>query len=259
MALSESDLDELRVAKALLEDVTLVARISNVIGTPVEKAVKLLPESWTDAVGNATHDALMMGLRAAVATMDDRAVVPPSNLVHKLMATATGAGGGFFGVAALPIELPLSTVIMLRSIADVARSQGENLSEPDAKLSCLEVLALGGTSTRDDAAETGYYAVRTALARAVSEAARYLAEKKIADEGAPLLVRFISMVAARFGVPVSQKAAAQMVPGIGAAGGAIVNLLFMDHFQEIARGHFTVRRLERTYSAEIVRAAYQGL
>ena len=45
----------------------------------------------------------------------------------------------------------------------------------------------------------------------------------------------------------------------GAMGGATVNLLFMNHFQRVAHGHFTVRRLERHYGAETVRQRYQAL
>ena len=43
---------------------------------------------------------------------------------------------------------------------------------------------------------------------------------------------------------------------IGALGGATINLLFVDHFQEVARGHFTVRRLERKYGKEKVKEEY---
>jgi hypothetical protein len=50
-----------------------------------------------------------------------------------------------------------------------------------------------------------------------------------------------------------------MVPVIGAAGGALVNMLFINHFQDMARGHFTVRRLERIYGAHVVGAAYKAL
>lgn len=32
--------------------------------------------------------------------------------------------------------------------------------------------------------------------------------------------------------------------------------MFIDHFQDMSRGHFTVRRLERIYGAQPVRAAY---
>jgi hypothetical protein len=39
----------------------------------------------------------------------------------------------------------------------------------------------------------------------------------------------------------------------------MVNTVFMDHFQLVAHGHFTVRRLERQYGAEAVQTAYQTI
>jgi len=60
-------------------------------------------------------------------------------------------------------------------------------------------------------------------------------------------------------VNVSEKVAAQAVPVIGAAGGVAINVMFIDHFQEMARGHFIVRRLERTYDPQLVRAEYERL
>lgn len=53
--------------------------------------------------------------------------------------------------------------------------------------------------------------------------------------------------------------AAKSIPAIGAVLGATVNTLFIDHFQQMAQGHFTVRRLERKYGMEAVRAAYQAI
>jgi hypothetical protein len=90
----------------------------------------------------------------------------------------------------------------------------------------------------------------------VTEAARFIAERGIV-EGSPVLVRLITQVASRFGTVVSRKAAAQTIPVIGALGGAAVNYAFIDHFQSVARGHFTVRRLERKYGKETVFAAYE--
>jgi hypothetical protein len=104
----------------------------------------------------------------------------------------------------------------------------------------------------------GYFVVRGILARSVTEAARYIAERGAIEEGAPVLVRLIAQVSARFGA-VTQKAAAQAIPVLGALGGAAVNYAFVDHFQTVARGHFTVRRLERSYGEDIVRATYERL
>ncbi len=77
--------------------------------------------------------------------------------------------------------------------------------------------------------------------------------------GAPVVARFLAPIAARFGAVVSEKIAAQAVIVVGAVGGAAVNLAFVEHFQSLGRGHFTVRRLERVYGAEIVRAEYEQL
>ena len=145
---------------------------------------------------------------------------------------------------------------MLRSIADIARSEGEDLSKPEAALSCVEVFALGGRSGSADASESGYFAVRGMLAKTVAEAAKFVAERGAMKEGAPILLKFATQVAARFRLVVTQKVAAQALPVVGALGGAAVNYAFMDHFQDVARGHFTVRRLERIYGKERIRSEY---
>src|SRR5580692_4234495 len=69
----------------------------------------------------------------------------------------------------------------------------------------------------------------------------------------------LTQVTSRFGVVVTQKVAAQTVPVVGALGGAAVNYAFIEHFQEVARGHFTVRRLERVYGKDVVRTEYERL
>jgi hypothetical protein len=43
---------------------------------------------------------------------------------------------------------------------------------------------------------------------------------------------------------------------IGAVGDALINSVFIDHFQDIARGHFIIQRLERRYDPELVKQAY---
>ena len=256
MRLSDEDSESLGYAKNLLENPTLAARITDLIGRPIEAGIKMLPQGWSDMVNKSTMISLEKALDVALLTLHDRPRTEAWEKLHKLAVTATGAGGGAFGLAALPFELPVSTTIMLRSIADIARSEGERLHVIEAKLACLEVFALGGRSASDDAS---YFFIRGLFAKTVSQAAKYIAEKGLATKGAPALVKFITQIATRFGASVSQKVAAQAVPGIGAVGGAIINLLFIDHFQSMARGHFIVRRLERNYTPELVRKEYETL
>jgi hypothetical protein len=56
---------------------------------------------------------------------------------------------------------------------------------------------------------------------------------------------------------LTQKFAAQALPLVGALGGASVNYVFIEHFQDMAQ--FTVRKLERAYGKDIVRAEYERL
>ena len=256
VSLEGGDLRDLKRAKALLENSGIAAKFTDLIGSPIEKGIALLPVNWNQKVAQATQTALQKAVDTAVLTMNEVPGEEASNAWHKLVVATSGGIGGFFGLAALAVELPVSTTIMLRSIADVARSEGEAIGKADAKIACIEVFALGGPSARDDASDAGYFAVRAALATAVSEATAHLAEKGLAQESAPALVRLIIQVAERFSIQVSQKAAAQAIPALGAVGGALINTLFIDHFQNIACGHFIVRRLERKYGKDLVAETY---
>ncbi len=260
---STEDRRELAEARRRLEQPGIAARITALLGAPIERGLELLPSGWQEQIQRATRAALDKALDVALGTLgssgqplDPEQRIEPATGLHRLAVGLTGAAGGAFGLAALPIELPISTIVMLRGIADVARAEGEHLASLETRLACLEVFALGGPGRRDDAAESGYFALRAVLGKAVSEAAAYAAGRAAARESAPVLARLVAVIAERFGVVVGEKAAASFVPVVGAIGGAAVNLVFIDHFTEIARGHFTVRRLERTCGAAAVRAAY---
>ncbi len=259
MEIEQKDFICLKKAKRLLENPGVAAKISNLLGTPIEKGFELLPGDWNEKIGEVTQLALSQAVHTAVLTMKDAPGKDASNIWHKLAVATTGGMGGFFGLPALAIELPLSTTVMLRSIADIARSEDESIDKIESKIACIEVFALGGPNKNDDATESGYFSVRAALAQSVSKATQHIAKHGLVEEGSPALVRLIIKIAERFSIQVTQKAAAQAVPAIGAAGGAIINTLFIDHFQDMARGHFVVRRLERKYGGEIIEDAYKAM
>jgi hypothetical protein len=259
VGIQPEDLADLKTAKWLLENPGIAAKITDLLGTPIQRGFELLPKTWSVMIGAITRAVLFMSVNAAVFTMDTREKKESSNLWHKLAVAAAGGIGGFFGLPALAIELPISTSIMLRSIADIARSEGERIDSIETRMACIEVFALGGSSRGDDGAGTGYFAVRGALAKSVTKAAEYIAEKGIAEEGSPALIRLIFQVADRFSIQISEKAAAQALPAIGAVGGALVNTFFVSHFQNMAHGHFVVRRLERKYGISVVRNAYDSI
>jgi len=97
----------------------------------------------------------------------------------------------------------------MRSIAQIAREEGEDTAQPEGALACLEVFALGG--------EPGEAAIERLSRGAggarplVAESARFLAGRGLAGEGAPLIARLIAQIAARFGVVAGEKFAAQAV------------------------------------------------
>jgi EcsC protein family len=259
-AMSPEDEAALREAVHALERTTFAGRLTAMVGRQIDFAGKLVPQPISGAVGKAVTLALRAAMRVALAGL---ASAPPERgdrrNLHRALVTASGAVGGAFGLVTLPVELPVSTTLILRSIAEIARAEGEDLSDPEAALACLEVFALGGQPGASDLVEGGYFALRGFLAKSVSEAARHIALRGVGGETAPILLRLMSQIAGRFGLVVSQKIAAQAIPVLGAVGGAAVNLAFAQHFQSLARGHFIVRRLERTYGRAPVRAAYERI
>ena len=271
--LSDHDLEDLAKAVRLLEGQSLANRLTRALGGGIERWGRALPSSLRNTAARAAEGALRVALRVALRTLSEKApgdadALNASTRWHRLAATASGAIGGAFGLPALAVELPISTTILLRSIADIARAEGEDVASPEGMLACLEVFALGAHKPgRDEldlppgeaALESGYFALRAALAQSVGDTARFLLRAGAAGETAPVVVRLISQIAARFGVAVSEKLIVQAAPIVGAAGGAAINAAFASHFQALARGHFIVRRLERQYDPETIEFVYRRL
>lgn len=254
----EADQAALEKAFQALEHSNLATRLARAIGKQLGSLSRMLPIGVSALVDRAAGTAIHTAMNVALRTLSDKPQ-RDTRLLHRAAAAASGAAGGLFGISSLPIELPVSTVIILRSIAEIARREGEDLSEPEAVLACLEVFALGAHEVGDGPLESGYFATRGILAKTISEATKFVAAEGVAGETAPILIKLVTQIGSRFGIVVSEKLAAQAVPIVGAAGGAAVNYAFADHFQSLAAGHFTVRRLERTYGKEIVRAEYARL
>jgi EcsC protein family len=126
-------------------------------------------------------------------------------------------------------------------------------------MQCLLVLALGGPAKSDDDAQWGYFMVRSTLAQAVSRASSELAAKGIGAHSSSVLLQLVRQIASRLSVQISEQVAAKSIPALGAVFGAAINAAFIDHFQQIADAHFTVRGLERKYGAPQVRAQWDAL
>ena len=256
--LSEEDRELLRKAHHGLEHPSLAARLTGIVGMPIEIALKLLPKPWWRELHAAMERGIAKALNAAISSLRVGPIAIAHDRFYRVIGMGSGAVGGYYGLLGLPFEIPVTTTIMLRSIADIARSQGEDLRVLDSRLACLEVFALGGRTEEDDAADTGYYGLRVGMGITTTRASWHVAKYGL-ERGGPVLVELIAPVASRFGPVMSQKIAAHMVPVVGAATGALINGVFMEHFQDVARSHFAVRRLERKYGPELVREAYASL
>ena len=260
-AFNEREQEDLALAKSLLEHPGLAARLTQIVGAPIERGFKFLPPAWSGIVNRAVRVALWRALDIAVSSLDSPALNWSRKVPYKVLLGATGGVGGAFGVVALPFELPISTALMLRSIAEIARNEGFSLEDWSTRMACLEVFALAGPPARskDVPSESSYWIVRSAMGKAVQDASVYLARRAAADAGAPVLVRLVETIAARFGAIISEQMAAKAVPLLGCVAGSAVNMLFMDHFQRVALGHFIVKRLEAQHGIPEVRDLYERL
>ncbi|MCU0734628.1 MAG: EcsC family protein [Methylotetracoccus sp.] len=251
--LLDEEIQELRWAHTHLEHPSFASRLGSVIGVPIERTLKLLPQSWYRAIHVGAGKSIERAAHVAIKTLGDTSIAQARQAEHLGLAAFAGALGGFAGPLGLLVELPVMTVLMLRSIAGIACAQGEDLGTVDTRLACVEVFGLGARSRDDDGAETGYYGIRSTLAFHFGGA---LGSSGISAKNLPAGMDVLRGITARFGVAVSDEVAARMIPVVGALGGATLNLIFMQHFQNVAKGHFIVRRLERKHGSDVIRVAY---
>ncbi|NNE76349.1 MAG: EcsC family protein [Pricia sp.] len=257
--LKAEDLATLKVAKHKMERIGWAMEGLNKMGGLIESRIQLLPPKQQKWLQQISYKVLHTVVRTNLATMKSgKNKTFPLNSMYKGLVTSSGALGGALGAAAFTIDLGLTTKLMMRSIMDIARSQGEDLNELDTQLACLQVFALGGKTKHDNSLDTGYFATRVALNTAVKGSSSKLIEGLLVGTSSPI-VRLIAQVASRFSIQVSEKFVAQAIPVVGAVGGASINLAFIQHFQNMAEAHFSIRRLERKYGEAPVKKAYENL
>ena len=258
LAITPADDAELKSAVKNLEGRNFAAKLADYAGMPVNRVLGFLPKAVNRQIGGIVRNAVMKGLEVAVDTLDETPPRTPSIGFSSFLAGVTGGVGGLFGFGALAVELPLTTTFMLRAIAEIAQHQGDDLSTIEARLACLEVFAYGAKRNGENV-DVGYYATRALISSYTHHVAALVLERGTLDASAPVVASFISEIVSRFGLLISDRVAASALPVLGAVGGATVNMIFMDHFQRIAQGHFALRRLERTYGSATIRHRYNEL
>jgi EcsC protein family len=264
-SLSADELQFLDEAALYLERPSFLIRIADFVGQPAERLLKLLPQRAHALVSQIAQAALEKAFGVAVRSLSSRRwpIVGPwrpaaGRRLHVALTAISGGAGGLFGWPGAAVEIPITTTLMMRSIAEIARQSGSNLNDPETLMQCLAVFSYG--SPKMEAMESAFLSWRVAMATAVSEAAAYIAlhgAGGAAHSAAPVLVRFLNSIATRFQIVISDKLAAEAVPVAGAVTGSLINAAFTDHFNRVAEFHFGILRLERLHGAEAVQAAYR--
>ena len=139
--MTQADKKQLFKAYDVLENPGFRIQMMNIIGKPLEKGMELLPDGLSKQIAKVSNVALTNAARLALRTLSKSPKNASYNWSHRLCVWTTGAVGGFFGVCGGLVEIPISTTIMLRSILDIARSEGEDLSSPEACIAALQVFA----------------------------------------------------------------------------------------------------------------------
>jgi len=93
--LGRADLADLKRAKALLENPGLASKLSSMLGSPVEKGMKMLPASWQKGVHKATETALMKALDVAVNSLGERARSASQDRFHRMAVAILSDYRGF--------------------------------------------------------------------------------------------------------------------------------------------------------------------
>ena len=196
--------------------------VLNFIGLQADGLLNILPLAVRDRLEDVTELALTQAMRGAHGSRN--LVSFPSNRMHRAVSGVLGAVGGAGGVASTLAELPVTTMILLRTIQDVAEAQGFDPDSENVRFDCVQVFAAAGPLARDDGTDFAFLGARAALSQGGVQ-------------------KMAAWVTPRLAHVFGQKLAAQTVPLIGAAAGAATNYAYTRYYQEMAHIHFSLRRL----------------
>ena len=118
--MDEREEKALQRAVQVLEGKSLVARLSDLTGEPLTGLLRRLPAPVTAQVNEAVRRTMTRALDVALYKLGPGARGEPPRALFQVASGVTGGLSGFFGLGALAVELPVTTTLMLRSIAGIA-------------------------------------------------------------------------------------------------------------------------------------------
>ncbi|CAK7192700.1 hypothetical protein COMNV_00906 [Commensalibacter sp. Nvir] len=243
-SLTESEIKELTLAVEELESGRgVLLRLADIMGGAVGQALKLgshtlgFSKKWQTQFQNIADIAVQQAFSIAITHMPNAVKVQKNRKYRKFhkkalqaMVVASGALGGFTGIAGTLPDIGFTTLALMREIARIAQEEGENLENEEVRRACLEVFALRpfGYNNQNDNNEMDFFSARLML------------------RGRPMIL-LMADVSYQYGLSLSQKLSMQMIPVVSALCGASLNAAFLSHYQALARVHFIARRLERQH------------
>src|SRR5580698_7490291 len=132
--LSARDERALRLAVDILEGKSFVGRLTALTGEPISQMLRRLPAPITNQINRTVRRTLFQAMDVALYKLGSTGLPEPPPALFQFASGITGGVSGFFGMAALALELPVTTTMMLRSIAGIAARHGEQLDQPAARL-----------------------------------------------------------------------------------------------------------------------------
>jgi EcsC protein family len=233
--LSEDEFARLvAAAEMYLSSRSVLTGFISTLGNIVERGLNVIPESLREEITAKIHDALVIAQSASTMRMDDEPGRNARPGTYVATVIGTGLGGGAGGLPSIIAELPVTTALMMRSIADIGRAYGERLDDPLFRQTCIEVFAYG-SPIEDDEEELAFLMTRLGAAQ------------------------MISKVTIRYAAALGPKIAAMSVPAAGAVAGAALNFAYMTFYQSVARVLFTLLPLERKHDPAMVRSCFASV
>ena len=239
-----SDQDFARViaaAEIYLSSRSILSSVIATLGNVVHRGLAMVPAEWREPITAKIHETLVVVQGPAVWNMDDDPGRGSKEWLYTASVIAAGIAGGAGGLPTLLVELPITTGLMLRSIADTGRAHGGRIEDPLFRATCIEVFAYG-TPIEEDDEELTFLAAR-------------LGAVKVAEATAEVIAK----VAARYAAVLGPQIAARSVPVTGAFLGAALNWSYMSFYQSMAQVLFTLFPIEWKHDPAQVRSCFASV
>lgn len=208
-------------------------------GRYAERGLAFLPSGWREVLHARAREALAWAWQRATTGMDREPTgrAAPTRL-YRLLTAGSGAVTGAAGLPGVLADLPTSTLLVLRSLASIARERGLDIGDADVQAACLEAFAYGGPTDDDDDSDLAFWSARAAV---------------------PVLAEMLPQVAARLSGRLAVMLPARAVPLVAVAASAGVNWHFTGFFQEVGDILLALLPLERRHGRERVRACFDAV